>query len=129
MFIFYLLCYAAVLIKFTYYAQEKELCLVYFHCLYANLHELIADSLERLFYYGVFINCRKHCYVLLDNDCSIRVYQSFVKNISCYAGIMLSAFSDPLYAQNYAGIIGWSLMEVCTVPIIITLWNSVIGHY
>ena len=36
MLIFYLLCYAAVLIKFTYYAQnyaqEKELCLVYFHC-------------------------------------------------------------------------------------------------
>ena len=46
MFMFYLLCYAAVLIKFTYYAQEKELCLVCFHCLYANLHELIADSLE-----------------------------------------------------------------------------------
>ena len=36
-FIIYLLCYAAVLIKFTYYAyydQEKELCLVYFHYLY-----------------------------------------------------------------------------------------------
>ena len=53
MLIFYLLCYAAVLIKFTYYAQnyaqEKELCLVYFHCLCTNLHELIADSLERLF--------------------------------------------------------------------------------
>ena len=45
----YLLCS-----KFTYYAQnyaqEKELCLVYFHYLYTNLHELIADSLERLFY-------------------------------------------------------------------------------
>ena len=54
MLIFYLLCYAAVLINFTCYAQnyaqEKELCLVYFYCLYTNLHELIADSLERLFY-------------------------------------------------------------------------------
>ena len=54
MLIFYLLCYVVVLINFTYYAQnyaqEKELCLVYFHCLYTNLHELIADSLERLFY-------------------------------------------------------------------------------
>ena len=33
MLIFYLLCYAAVLIKFTYYAQyyaqEKELCLLF----------------------------------------------------------------------------------------------------
>ena len=38
-------------------------------------------------------------YVLLDNDRSIRVYQSFVaiatfQNILYYAGIMLDAFSD-----------------------------------
>ena len=42
MLIFYLLCYDAVLIKFTYYAQNyalyaKELCLVYYR--YSNLHE------------------------------------------------------------------------------------------
>ena len=39
----YLLCYGALLIKFVYYtqycAQEKELCLVYYHYLYTNLHE------------------------------------------------------------------------------------------
>ena len=38
-------------------------------------------------------------YVLLDNDWSIRAYQSLVvifKNISYYAGIMLNAFSDLL---------------------------------
>ena len=37
----HLLCYAAVL-KVTYYAQEQELCLVYCHCLYTNLHESIS---------------------------------------------------------------------------------------
>ena len=40
---FYLLCYATVLIKFTYYAQnyaqEEELCSVYHHYLYTNLHD------------------------------------------------------------------------------------------
>ena len=43
MLIFYLLCYAAVLIKFTYYAQnyaqEEELCSLYHNYLYTNLHE------------------------------------------------------------------------------------------
>ena len=37
--------------------------------------------------------------VLVDTDCSIRVYQSFVKNISYYAGIMLNAFSDLLCSK------------------------------
>ena len=36
----------------------------------------------------------------LDNNCSIRVYQSFVKNISYYAGIMFNAFSITYYAHN-----------------------------
>ena len=44
----------------------------------------------------------------------------FLKNISNYAGIMLNAFSNLYYAQNYASIIGWSLACVyvcalCTV--------------
>ena len=54
---FHPLCYAAVLIKFTYYAQnyaqEYELCLVIITiylqiCMNKSL--LIADNLERLFY-------------------------------------------------------------------------------
>ena len=56
--LFYVLCYAAVLIKFTYYAQnyaqEQEMCLVCFHYLYVqifvNKSLLIIDNLERLFY-------------------------------------------------------------------------------
>ena len=39
-------------------------------------------------------------HVFLDNDCSVRVYQSFVavfqKNVSYHAGIMLNTFSDLL---------------------------------
>ena len=35
----------------------------------------------------------------------------FFKNISYYAGIMLNAFSVTYYAQNYAGIIDWSLVD------------------
>ena len=42
-------------------------------------------------------------YVLLDNDCLVRVYQLFV------ATLMLSV---TYYAQNYAGIIGWSLLAI-----------------
>ena len=41
-------------------------------------------------------------HVLLDNDYSIRVYQSFVaifQNISYYAGIMLNAFIDLLCSK------------------------------
>ena len=50
---------------------------------------LIANNVKRLFYYGIFVKGSKiHC----DNDCSIRVYQSFVENISYYAGSMLNAF-------------------------------------
>ena len=37
--------------------------------------------------------------------------QQFFKNISYYAGIMLSV---TYYAQNYAGIIGWSLIVTDT---------------
>ena len=51
-------------------------------------------------------------YVLLDNDCSIGVYQSFVaifQNVAYYACIILNAFSVTYYAQIYAGIISWTL--------------------
>ena len=44
-----------------------------------NKSLLIAEILERLFYWGVFINGSKmHCMFYIDNDCSIRVYQTFV---------------------------------------------------
>ena len=36
--------------------------------------------------------------------------------ISYYAGIMLNAFSD--YAQNYAGILGWSLVGVYNIWVV-----------
>ena len=52
----------------------KQICM--------NKSLLIADNLERLFYQGVFINGR--LYVLLNNDCSIRVYQSFVSIFQKY---------------------------------------------
>ena len=32
-------------------------------------------------------------HVLLGNDYLIRVYQSFIANISCYAGIMYNTFN------------------------------------
>ena len=87
-----------------------------------NKSLLTADYLERLFYrVYVFINDSKIHYVLLYNDCSIRVYQSFVaisKNYSYYAGIMLNAFSD-LLCSNYAGMIGWSLHRIMPLYIIL----------
>ena len=53
----YLLCYAAVLIKFTYYAQnyaqEKELCLVYYQYLYAKFHEQVTAYSRQCFYYCI----------------------------------------------------------------------------
>ena len=51
-------------------------------------------------------------HVLLHNDYSIRVYQSFVAIFQKYFLFMLalcSMLSVTYYAQNYAGIIGWSL--------------------
>ena len=58
MLIFYLLCYAAVLIKFTYYAQnyaqENKNCAYSFItiCIQICMNDplLISDNLERLFY-------------------------------------------------------------------------------
>ena len=62
-----------------------------------NKSLLTADNIGRLFYYRVqdLIMAAKYT-VLLDNGCSIRVYQSFIANITYYASIMLNAFSDLL---------------------------------
>ena len=48
------------------------------------------------------MNGSKIHYVLLGNDCSIRVYQSFPMMLALC--LMLSV---TYYAQNYAGILGW----------------------
>ena len=50
-------------------------------------------------------------YVLLNNGCSIRVYQSFVASFKTFPIMpaLCSMLSVTYYAQNYAGIIGWSL--------------------
>ena len=77
-----------------------------------NKSLLIADNLGRLILLGCIYKWQQNTlYALLDNDCSIRVYQSFVavlQNISYYAGIMLNAFSHLLCS----GIIDWSLLEL-----------------
>ena len=53
-------------------------------------------------------------YVLLGNDCSVRVYQSIICcNFLKIFPIMLALclmLSVTYYAQSYAGIIGWSLV-------------------
>ena len=53
--------------------------------------------------------------MLLGNDCLIRVYQLFVV-ISQIFPIMLALclmLSVTYYAKNYAGIICWSLHDIC----------------
>ena len=45
-------------------------------------------------------------YILLDNDCSIRVYKLFVVIFQKLCLMLLVTY----YAQNYAGIIGWFLV-------------------
>ena len=62
-------------------------------------------------------------HVLLDIDCSIRVYQSFVAILKIFP-IMLALclmLSVTYYAQNYAGIIGWSLTG--TPSVIVTSYG------
>ena len=51
-------------------------------------------------------------HVLLDNDCLIRAYQSFVAIFQIYfLSCLINAFSDlQYYVQNYAGVIGWYLL-------------------
>ena len=48
-----------------------------------------------------------HC-VFSDNDCLIRIYQSFVAIFPIMLALCLM-LSVTYYAQNYAAIIGWSL--------------------
>ena len=64
---------------------------------------LIADKCKRTVLLGCISKWQQNTlYVLLDNDYSIRVYQSFVaifQNISYYAGIMLTAFIDLLCSK------------------------------
>ena len=50
MLILYLLCYAAVLIKFTCYAQNYADSLTINIQIYMNKSLFVADNLERLFY-------------------------------------------------------------------------------
>ena len=70
----YILCYAAVLLKFTYHAQEQELLSDYYAILHGNsLH--VADN----FIKTVLLECinegiKVYHYALLYNDCSIRVH-------------------------------------------------------
>ena len=99
-----------MLIKFAYYAQnyaqEQELCLVYYHYLYTNMDKQVTTH-NRQFRKTVLLGCiykwlKNTLYVLLDNDRSITVYQSFAaifQNYSYYAGIMLNAFSDLLCSK------------------------------
>ena len=77
-FYFYPLCYAAVLLKFTYYAQEQELLSDYYaiyiqFCISNSLH--VVDN----FYKDCFIGKRYQVYhyALSYYDCSIGVYRSF----------------------------------------------------
>ena len=51
-----------------------------------------------------------HCF--LDNDCSIRVYLSIVAIFLILLARCLM-LSVTYYAQNYTGIIGWSLDVRC----------------
>ena len=67
-----------------------------------NKSLLTADNIENCFIRVVLIKAAKQIQcIILDNDCSIRVYQSFIANISYYAGIMLNAFSNQLCWHNW----------------------------
>ena len=73
---------------------------------------LIAENLERPF---IWVYLQMALSALLENDCSIRVYQLFVAFFQKIFPIMLALcliLSVTYYAQNYAGIIGWSLTTV-----------------
>ena len=57
---------------------------------------------------SIYINGSKAHYVFLDNDCSIRAYQSSVAIFSKMFPIMLALclmLSVTYYVQNYVGII------------------------
>ena len=82
-----------------------------------NIHnKLLCILIEDNFRKTVLLGCiykwqQNTLYVLLVNDCSIRVYQSFdaiFKKIIIGLALCLMLLVTH-YAQNYAGIIGWSL--------------------
>ena len=82
-----------------------------------NKSQLIADNIERLFMGSIYK------WQFLDNDCSIRVDQSFLAIFQkYYAGIMLNAFSDLLCSK-----LCWHNRLVPTV-IVITVTNSSQTH-
>ena len=111
---FYLLCYAAVLIKFTYYAQKlcsrtrivlSLLSLFSYIQIPMNKSLLIADNLERLFI-RVYSTYSQIMTVQLEYiNHLLKIFKNNI--ISYYAGIMLSV---TYYAQNYTGMIDWSLV-------------------
>ena len=99
-FYFYILCYAAVLLKFTYYA---------YYYIYAQEQKLLSD------YYALYVIVHEEftaCSTVSHGDCFIRVYRLFTTIFykclilllililhSYYAGIVLNAFSDPLSSK------------------------------
>ena len=98
---FNLLCYAAVLIIML---KNKSCAKSIFTIHMPN------KSLPRQFRKTVLLECiiwQQN--TMLDNDCSIRVYQSFIANLSPIIMLMLLL---TYYTQNCAGIIscnGWFL--------------------
>ena len=121
-----------MLIKFTYNIIMFKLCsrmncvhvLSLFITIYIqicmNKSKLIADNLERLLFIAKWQQNTPQ--VLLDNDCSIRVYQSFVIIFQNYFLLCLNTFSA-YYAKNYPGIIGWLLTMAMA-----TLFTSVLSE-
>ena len=75
-----------------------------------NKSLLVADNVERPFYYGVFIKGSKiHC--VFSQALTITI---ICCNFSKMFPIMLALclmLPVTYYAQNYAGIIGWSLVR------------------
>ena len=86
MLIFYLLCYAAVLINLP-------MCLVY-HIVTNTIYK---DCFIKVYYKRQQNTCM---HVLLDNDCSVRAYQSFVAIFQTYfLSCLINAFSDLLCSK------------------------------
>ena len=122
---FYPLWYAAVLLKFTYYARTgivvRLLCFYMQFCI--KIHYMQQTVLYRLFYQSILMKGIKvYHYALLYDDCSIRVYLSIIF-LKCLILLLISILHFPImlalclilsmthYAQNYAVIIGGSLLH------------------
>ena len=120
MLIFYLLCYAVASVYKSYLLCSKlcpririvlNLFLLSMYRICVNKSLLIYRQFRKIVLLGLFIDGSKILCVLSDNDCSIWVYQSFVANFQIYIPLCLMLLVT-CYAQNYAGIIGWSLYIV-----------------